>query len=260
MQVCDFYRSTGIFRIDYAKKAPVTTSHVPPKDLNNAVVPLDCRCLITVDGKTTQYVLGSSCKSEVVYVERGVWTEPSADMCIILSDHEFMTIKSFAHRGIEIPLQPASLGMQPKRQADDTAKAFDRVEMDVRFVEGRVLETNEAIVEAGLARKPLVSQTEWTAEGGQHILIEYPVRVWNYNERENLYQLDTGPVLFPNFNRDHTRLIETFERAYVAHNCPDWAEFIVNVPTRISDDIEVDHYSDSRRLDNVTNRMIEVLG
>lgn len=205
-------------------------------------------------------MLGSSCKSEVVYVERGVWTNPCADMLIVLSDTEFMTIKSFSHHGIQIPLHPASLGAQPKRQADDNANAFDKVDIDIQLVEGRELKTNMEIVKAGLARKALVSQTEWTAENGIHVLIEYPVRVWNYNERDNLYQLDTGPVLIPNFNREHTRLVEIFERAYIAHNCPDWAEFIVNVPTRINDEIVVDHYSESRRLDQVTNRMIELIG
>jgi len=204
-------------------------------------------------------MLGSSCKSEVVYVEWGVWTNPCADMLIILSDTEFMTIKSFSHHGIQIPLHPVSLGIEPKRQADDTSKAFDKVEIDIQFAEGRELKTNKEIVDACLARKPLVSQTEWTAENGIHILIEYPVRVWNYNERDTLYQLDTGPVLIPNFNRKHTRLIETFERAYIAHNSPDWAEFIVNVPTRINDEIMVDHCSESRRLDQVINRMIAVI-
>ncbi len=260
MQVCDFYRSSGTFRIDYAKRPPITTSHPPFKDLNNAVFPLDCRCLITEGGQTTQFMLGASCKSEFVYTDRGVWTDPCADMLIVLSESEFMTIKSYAHHGIEVPLHPISLGMQPKRQAGETSSAFDRVDIDIRLVEGRELHSDEAIVEAGLARKPLVSRTEWTADNGIHVLIEYPVRVWNYNERENRYQVDTGPVLIPNFSRAHTRTIETFERAFVAHNCPHWAEFIVNVPTRINNEIVVDHYSEPRRLDDVTNRMIEVLG
>lgn len=204
-------------------------------------------------------MLGSSCKSEVVYADRGVWSNPCADVLIILSDSEFMTIKSFAHRGIENPLHPPSLGMQSKPQSGDTAQDFDPVEIDIHLVGGCEIKTNKQIIEAGLDRKPLVSQTESTAESGAHILIEYPVRVWNYNERDILYQLDTEPALIPNFNREHTPLIETFERAYIAQNCPAWAEFIVNVPTKITDEFIVDHYSESRRIDQVTNRMIEVL-
>lgn len=259
MQVCDFYRSTAAFRIDLANKPPITTSHAPLRDLNNAVFPLDCRCLLTDGDQTTQFVLGSSCKSEFVYTEKGVWTDPCADMFIILSESEFMTVKSFAHRGIDVPLHPASLGMQPKRQAGSTSEAFDTVEIDVRLIQGRELTCAEEIVEAGLNRAPLVSRTEWTAENGIQIVIEYPVRVWNFNERAFCYQLDTGPVLLPNFNHKTTRLIETFDRAYVAHNCPNWAEFIVNVPTRIDGETLVDHYNESRRLDHVTNRMIEVI-
>jgi len=248
------------FRIDYKKKAPITTSRAPLKDLNNAIFPLDCRCLVTKQGKATEYVLGASCKSEVVYVDRDVWTDPCADMFIVLSDVEFMVVKSFSHHGIEVSLHPASLGMQPKRQFGDPAEAFEMVNIDVRHVEGRELKSNQEIVEAGLARKPLVSTTEWTTGSGVHILVEYPVRVWNFNERENCYQLDTGPILFPDDEREHTRFIETFDRAFIAHNSPDWAEFIVNVPTRINDQIVVDHYSEPRRLTQVTNRMIEVIG
>lgn len=259
MEVCDFYHSTAAFRIDMANKPPITTSHAPLRDLNNAIFPLDCRCLLTDGDQTTQYVLGSSCKSEFVYTEKGVWTDPCADMFIILSESEFMTVKSFAHRGIAVPLHPATLGMQPKRQAGSCAEAFDKVDIDVRLVEGRELTSNEAIVEAGLNRAALVSRTEWTVDNGIQVMVEYPVRVWNFNERAFCYQLDTGPVLLPNFNYNHTHLIETFDRAYVAHNCPNWAEFIVNVPTQIEANISVDHYNESRRLDNVTNRMFAIV-
>jgi hypothetical protein len=45
----------------------------------------------------------------------------------------------------------------------------------------------------------------------------------------------------------------------VAHNCRDWAEFIVCVPTALTDGTKVHHYSTSVRLDGVENRMIAVL-
>ena len=59
----------------------------------------------------------------------------------------------------------------------------------------------------------------------------------NANERDMVYQTDTGPVLFPDLSAEPENLLTTLELAYSAFNCPDWVEFIVRVPTAISDDL-----------------------
>ena len=88
-------------------------------------------------------------------------------------------------------------------------------------------------------------------------VIEYPVKTINANERDYIYQPDTGPVLFPDLNMDPDDLIGSFDVAFVAFNTPHWAEFIVRVPTPVSDEIEVHHYSRSIRLD-ARNVIIEL--
>ncbi|MFM1550114.1 MAG: hypothetical protein ACKJSG_11980 [Lentisphaeria bacterium] len=99
--------------------------------------------------------------------------------------------------------------------------------------------------------------TIWISDG-LPVVIEYPVKCVNVSERELYYQTDTGPVLLPNDRTDTDLPIERFDLAYVAHNCPDWAEFIVSVPTPVSEGVSVDHYSESRRVETTTNRLIEV--
>ena len=47
MKVCDFARSFVTFRIDLAKKQPITVSQKCPFTVNNARVPLESRCRIT---------------------------------------------------------------------------------------------------------------------------------------------------------------------------------------------------------------------
>ena len=79
----------------------------------------------------------------------------------------------------------------------------------------------------------------------------------NYSERDVYYQTDTGPVLFPDVGLGAQSFIGNFRRAYVAHNGPDWAEFIVNVPTVIRGDISTDHYSRAVRVEG-KNVMIAV--
>ena len=65
----------------------------------------------------------------------------------------------------------------------------------------------------------------------------------NANERDWVYQTDTGPVLFPDLTREPSDLLAGMELAYVALNSPDWADFIVRTRTRLAADIEVYHYS-----------------
>ena len=71
----------------------------------------------------------------------------------------------------------------------------------------------------------------------------------NANERDSVYQPDTGPVLVPDLSVEPQDLIAGMQLAYVAFNTSSWAEFIVRVPTPLTDEISVYHYSKSVRLD-----------
>jgi hypothetical protein len=261
MQVCDFSRSFCTFRIDAEKIAPVTVSHKVPFVVNNARVSLECRCLVTEeDGSTcTEYVLAPVCITEQVYVEKDCWHQPSATMCIVFSDKgDFLIIKSWDRTDKKIKLYPPELGYQPERQAGKAAEAFDSYRISLSGTEGTVLEDNDAIVEAGLADRPMVSQTEFKREDGRRVLLEYPVKALNISERHHAYQVDTGPVLWPDAAAGAATFIETLRKAFIAHNSPDWAEFIVNVPTPLTEDISVNHYSKTVRLEGLKNRMIEL--
>ena len=78
--------------------------------------------------------------------------------------------------------------------------------------------------------------------------MEYPLKAVNMSERDGYYQVDTGPVLYFYLAKDCEETIDKFNLAFIAHNCPDWAEFIVNVPTPIENGISVHHYSKSERV------------
>ena len=105
---------------------------------------------------------------------------------------------------------------------------------------------------------PLVGQTElMDSRSGRTAILEYPVKTINANERDTIYQTDTGPVLLPDFSGEPESMIERLELAYSAVNCPSWIEFIVRVPTPVSDDVSVYHYSKPVRFD-ATNRIIQV--
>jgi hypothetical protein len=259
MQVCDFAHSFLTFRIDLLKKQPITVSHKPPFTLNNARLPLECRCQVTFpdSGQTREYVLTASCKTERVNVPEDIWTQPNADMCAVATPEDFLIIKSWDRNNKGVKLYPPSLGDQPERQVTTVAEALDRLRIDVRLIEGKVLEKTEQIVEAVHANRPLVSRTEYTTDDGLHVLLEYPVKTINASERENFYQIDTGPVLFvspPGGQGENP--IARLRHAFIAHNAPDWAELLVNVPTPLADGISVNHYSKAVRVTAKNSMMV----
>jgi hypothetical protein len=260
IDVTDFDRSYIRWRIDTTKKEAVTVSKKLPMTLNVVRIALECRVLITerATNLTTEYVLGTSCKTEQVSVTEGIWHQPNADFCVIAARQEFMAVKRWDRADKGVLRYPPTLGAQPERQVEDPRKAFDGFSIDVALRPGRILSSIDEILEVLPSNAPVASHTEYEVSG-YHVLIEYPVKTVNYSERERYYQVDTGPVLLPDFRGRHARMIERLRLAYVAHNCPDWTEFIVNVPTPLTDDIKVHHYSQSQRIEGTTNRLIEIL-
>ena len=64
-------------------------------------------------------------------------------------------------------------------------------------------------------------------------------------------------MLFPDLSLGEEALIANLRLAYVAHNAPDWAEFLVNVPTPLTEEIAVHHYSKPQRV-KAKNTMLDV--
>ena len=259
MKVSDYARSTLTFRIDELVKPPITASHKPPYSLNNARIPLDSVCWITDsrDGRTRRFVLGVSCKTERVGVERDIWMMPNADFLPMASEERIVALKTYARQGDSMPLWPPGSGTQNERQEASLADAYADFHVDLAEVEGTLLPDARAIVEAGLAGERLVARTT-VSEGPYTAVIEYPVKTINLNERDWIYQTDTGPHLFPDLTREPDKLLSGMELAFSAFNVPDWIEFIVRAPTPIPDtDVRVWHYSRPVRMDAV-NEVVRI--
>lgn len=259
MKVLDFGRSSVTFRIDLDRRMPKTISHKPPYALNNARVLLDSRLRVTErsSGLVRAFVLGMSCKTERVAADRDLWLMPNADFKPIFSDTEFMHMKTFARAGTLAQAWPPGSGEQSDRLRVPIADTFDRVHLDLQEREGVRLETPREIVEATLAYQPLVVVTRiknerYAAE------IEFPVKTMNANERDWVYQTDTGPVLFPDLAREPDDLLAGMELAYIAVNAPDWAEVILRTRTPVAEGVEVYHYSVPLRLDGIVNEFFRV--
>jgi hypothetical protein len=109
----------------------------------------------------------------------------------------------------------------------------------------------------------LVARTQYN-DVDWEVTIDHPAKTLNYSEVDGVYQTDTGPILLPDLSDKRLsggrRLVECFDLAYAAFNAVGWAEFIVNVPTPVGNGINVNHYSKTRRIEPVTNSLVEVTG
>ena len=263
MKVCDFTRSYFRFYIDFSTGKMKTLSHQPPTQTNQVRIMFEATCRLTRTGtdESTLYILSVPCKSEVVGGEKNhLWTFPNADLHFLLSDDEQMTIhKSWHKNDAGVMLVPESLGPQPERQKINWAENFDWLRIDLREVDATALSTYEEVAEAILGPRPLLSRIEYT-DGDYDVCIDQPVKSINLAERDRLHQIDTGPILLPDLQRleSEPMPIGVFDLAYTAWHAPDWAEFVVNVPTPVADGVSVNHYSQPRHIEPTRNTLMAV--
>ena len=257
MKAIDFPNSYLTWRTDWDVIPSKTASSKPHFTLNNARIPLDSWIHLTekATGETREFVLGASCKTERVGAPKDIWTNPNADFKPVFSQDQFMMIKTFDRVGQRVQLYPPTLGDQPERQIGRCEENFANVRIDLARREGTILDKTEDVVQATLDNRQLVARTEYEDER-YRVILDYPIKTINVNERDNFFQTDTGPHLYPDLSRDPDDLIEGMELAFSAFNTPDWIEFIVRVPTSLTDNISVHHYSKSVRVDSVKNTVV----
>ncbi len=258
MQAIDFHNSYLGWRTDWDVLPPRTASHRPPWTLNDVRIPIESRCRVTekASGASREFVLGANCKTERVGVPKDIWTSPNADFVPIFTHDRFLIIKTYDRVGRRVPAYPPSLGDQPERQTGLSAETFVDVRIDIAWKQGRVLGNAEDVFRAVSDNRQLVARTEY-ADDRYAATIDYPIRTINTNERDGFFQTDTGPLLFPDLGREPDELIEGMELAFSAFNSPDRIEFLVRVPTALTDDISVWHYARSVRL-NCRNTVIRI--
>ena len=99
-----------------------------------------------------------------------------------------------------------------------------------------------------------------TEDGAYDIVLTYPCKTINLNDREWVYQPDTGPVLFfPTLSAavQPKDVVATSELAYVAFNGnhPGFAEFLVRAPAEVAPGVFTQHYSESKRVEPAKNTL-----
>ncbi len=194
------------------------------------------RILDEREGICEDFYQTASCKSENTFHERDLFQRDNYDFLPIFS----------ARYGL-IFRRPAYLSAR-YRETRPYAEMFGGY--DLNLVEGesiRELPSNASIREETYRFAPLVSQTEIrNDETGLRALIECPVKTMNTRREDDRYQVDTGPLAFPDLSARADRLVDCLSLAFVAFNTPHFADFVVEAPTPVDSrhpDLQIHHFS-----------------
>lgn len=188
-------------------------------------------------GASTEFYQCGSCKSEHTFAETNLFHEENYDFLPILGDDHWLVFR-----------RPAGLS-ERYHTIEPVDKYWGKPTLKLRWAEGvRVLHTWEAIRDATAAGVPIVTQTELADPNtGLRAILECPVKTMNISMPLAMYQVDTGPIAFPDLSQRYQRHIECLRLAFIAFNTDHFADFVVEQPTAVVEDGEelckVYHYS-----------------
>ena len=245
MDACNYSESYLLWESQYNPMDKRKPGHMPWG--NSARIQLDARCQ-WVDEKTgeeDEFFLITPCRTEWMYRSDQLWQIPNREYCGIWSRSEFIA----GH----VEMGDSSLSLIEDRYTDFRLTLRN-------FPQTHQLENSEQIIEATLKNLPLVGRTEvWNEDQKVRATIEYPIKTMNILPEHKRFQVDTGPLIFPDFGRDVTRPIESFAVAFVCYNNLSVAEFILRQPMMSQGEDKggslMLEYSDVRRLE-VKNEVI----
>jgi hypothetical protein len=215
---------------------------------NSVRILLDSRCWITSEdsGETREYNLISPCRTEWMYRSDVLWQEPNYEFAGIYSETDWMAGHIKAGDTNEFG--------GDWREAHPIEGRFDDFKTVVRhYSEAVKLENDEQVVQATMDFLPIVARTEvWSDDGKTRATIEYPIKTMNVQLERNRMQVDTGPLIYPDFASGEESEIRMLNFAFVCYNVDDVAEFVLRGPTPVMrDGKEVGtyiDYSDVRRV------------
>jgi hypothetical protein len=191
-------------------------------------------------GVSTEFYQCASCKSEHTFAEKDLFQEDNYDFLPIFGGPDAEDLLIFR--------RPARLSDR-YRQVVKSEQVWGRPILKLR--EGqrvKLLDTWEQIRDATAAGVPIVSQTEIrNADTELRAVIECPVKTMNVSLQRKMYQVDTGPIAFPDLSRRSDLLIDMLSLAFVAFNAPHFADFVIEQPTPVIEEdkalCQIHHYS-----------------
>ena len=220
------------------------SAHVP-----RCAIHASCR-LRAKNGSEREFFLTHPCAAETMYVDLDLIHIPTAEFHMISEPgKEYLAVKVFADEPTELRMAHRIGETLPTR--DGRGARIARMEVKMRsFAAVRELTTDQAVCEAMLANLPVTGRSTFLADDRETLVIcEYPVTVMNARPSDQRWQVDTGPVLLPDFTLKSELVVGLFRQAYLVYNRRDWAEVAMRRPTPAAKNGNtVMHYTSPQRL------------
>jgi hypothetical protein len=213
---------------------------------NIARIQLDAACTLTsAQGGTAEtYDLIAPCRAERMDRDTTLLQVPNFEFCGIFATDVCLLIRTHSRSDRD----NRAYGRDRERFAD--------VLLGIR-THARPLLTAGEIIAATRANTPLAARTTLHDPAEERTaVLDYPVKTMNIPPQEGRLQVDTGPVLLPDFAATPARATERFDTAYVLYHQFTEAEFILRrpVPLHDVDAALTDSVTDHSRVTAVTAR------
>jgi hypothetical protein len=202
-------------------------------------IQLEAACTIIDEssGTSDTYYLIAPCRAEHTHSDEKLIVMPNYDFRGIFGEKEHIIIRTHWVTEPDYLDDPEldSTGGRTFNQAANNLDRWGDVRLDIqRFADSTALETNEQIVDATLANKSFVGRTEIRDDSsGTRAVMEYPIKTMNVLKKPMRYQVDTGPIIVPDFGSTAGMQVERFDIAHVVYNRPEKGEFILRRPKEI---------------------------
>jgi hypothetical protein len=222
----------GLTCLDYGRSFICNTAN-----FNRVRFWVESRTVLIDGGTRTEFYQCGSCKSENTFGEKDLFYADNYDFLPILGEGHWLVFRRTARlnpnyrsiKRVEEMWGPPQLKLREARKVT-------------------VLDTWEKIRDVSAAAVPIISRTE-LADGqtGLKAIIEAPVKTLNISIDKSMYQVDTGPVAYPDLSQRYEPRIDCIKLAFVAFNAPHFADFVVEQPTTVIEDgretCQIHHYS-----------------
>jgi hypothetical protein len=216
-------------------------------NIPRCTVHASCR-LRPKNGTEREFFLSHPCAGEQMYATDNLIHQPVAEFHMVCeSGKEFMHVKVHADDPVELRMAHRVGEVVPTK--DGKGSLIARVDVTMRrFPSVRELRTDREVHDAMIANEPIMGRTQFTGDDGETLVIsEYPITVMNARPSDRRFQVDTGPILVPDFSVKHELTGAMFRQAFIVYNTWDRAEIAVrqSVPSKGG---RVVHYGSPKKL------------
>ena len=194
---------------------------------NSVRILLDARAHVTDEkaGIDEEFYLIAPCRTEWMYRSDSCIQQPGGEYRLAWSQRKDRALKFDRNR----------LNPKPKPELVPIGDRYTDLHFTLTPLQApQHAKDNADLVAAAQTSHQVVVQTEITNEANlRRTTLEYPVKTFNFLTGRDLFQIDTGPMLWVDLNASDTDPIHWLRLAHTVYNKFDQAEFVLRGPNSV---------------------------